>query len=162
MHIKYNLSALLIITACFPSKPNELLGESDRPLDPTTSGEVGFVDSGTVDTALDAEMPPELFVDADSIFIIEANSPPEPDSTLTLSVDESKILLVEHIFEWDSTTITDIQVTQPDASTIDFDYGSSGETSIWLTIQYSMDISILEDGTYSVTAEGDQGEFVLD
>lgn len=161
MYSKYSLSALLVLTACFPSKPNDLLGESDRPLD--TDHEVGIVDSGLVDTSLDSEMPPEeLAVDADSIVITEANSPPEPDSSLMLSVDTNKILHVEHIFEWDSSTITDIQVTQPDASTVDFDYGSSGETSIWLTLQYSMDISTLEEGTYSVTAEGDQGEFVLE
>ena len=127
------------------------------------NADYGVVDSGVVDTGLDGEMPPEeLVVDADSIVITEVNSPSEPDSPLMLSVDANKILHVEHVFEWDSSAITNIQVTQPDASTVDFDYGSSGETSIWLTLQYSMDISTLEEGTYSVTAEGDRGEFVLE
>jgi len=159
MRLNYFLVPLFL-TACIPTKPYDLIGESDRP-DPQDT-EIG-IDSAVVDTSVDGETPPEeLVVDADSIVITAANDPAEPGSPLVLSVDANKILHVAHIFEWDSSTITDIQVTQPEPYALDFDYGSSGETSIWLTLQYSMDISTLEEGTYSVTAEGDRGEFVLE
>ena len=155
MHLKYYFFSLFL-TACLPTKTDHLIGESDRP-----GGEPDDPWVST-DTSVDGTPPTELEVDSDSIVITATNDPSEPSSPLMLSVDANKILHVEHSFEWDSSTVTDIQVTQPDVYTLDFDYGSSGETYIWLTIQYSIDISSLEAGTYSVTAEGDQDEFILE
>ena len=164
MRLNYCLVPLFL-TACIPTQSKDLIGESDRPGPQDTA--LG-IDSAVVDTSVDNEvgnggMPPEeLVVDADSLVVTAANDPAEPGSPLVLSVDANKILHVVHIFEWDSSTITAIQVTQPEPYALDFDYGSSGETSIWLTVQFSIDISTLEDGTYSVTVEGDRGEFVLE
>ena len=162
MRLNYCLISLFLM-ACIPTNPKDLIGESDRPDDPQEPST--GVDTAVIDTGdgVNSEMPPEeLVVDADSIVVTAANDPTDPDSPLVLSVDANKTLHVVHIFEWDSSTITAIQVTQPEPYALDFDYGSSGETSIWLTLQFSMDISTLEDGTYSVTVEGDRGEFVLE
>ena len=150
------------MTACLPSTQDELIGHSDRPVAPN-----GTMDSGTPDTGVSTEPTSELEVDSDSIVITVIGESTELESSLVLSVDDSRILHVEHTIEWDGSTIGDgivstVLVTQTDDYALDFDYGSSGETYIWLILQYSVDISSLETGTYSVTAEGTTGEFVLE
>lgn len=157
MHIKYSLFGVLFFTACIPREPNDLLGESDRPVAPT-----GVPDSGVTD---DVNTPSaELTVDPNSIVVTVIGESTEIEPSLVLSVDDndSRVLYVEHTVEWDSDTISTVLVTQTDDYALDFDYGSSGETYIWLIVQYSVDISSLEAGTYSVTAEGARGEFVLE
>ena len=141
------------MTACLPSTQDELIGHSDRPVAPNDTG-----NSGTPDTGVSTE--PE--VDSDSIVITVIGESTEPLSSLVLSVEDNRVLHIEHTIEWDSNIISTVQVTQTDDHALDFDYGSSEETYIWLTIQYSVDISSLEAGTYSVTAEGTPGEFVLE
>ena len=139
MRLNYCLVPLFL-TACIPAKPHDLIGESDRPDGPQEPN-MG-VDTAVIDTGggVNAEMPPKSFVvDADSIVVTAANDPRSRFSAGALCGCE-QILHVEHIFEWDSSTITTIQVTQPEPYALDFDYGSSGETSIWLTVQYSIDI----------------------
>ena len=144
------------MTACLPSTQDKLIGHSDRPVE-----HEGVPDSGAPDTAGSIQ-PTELEVDSDSIAITVIGESTELESSLVLSVDDSRVLHVEHTIEWDSNIISTVQVTQTDDHALDFDYGSSGETYIWLTIQYSVDINALEAGTYSVTAEGDTGGFVLE
>ena len=159
MHIKYCLSSALFFTACIPKEPNNLLGESDRPMDPDQ--DVG-VDSGAADTD-DVNTPPaELTVDPNSIVITVIGESTEIEPSLVLSVDDNRVLHVEHTVEWDSETISTVLVTQTADYALDFDYGSSGETYIWLILQYSVDISSLQAGTYSVSADGYPGEFVLE
>ena len=157
MHSFSSIFTVLFVTACIPSTQEDLIGHSDRPVSPE-----GAVDSEPPDTGATNEPPFELTVDSDSIVITEIEESTELESSLVLSVDDSRILHVEHTFEWDSNTISTVQVTQTDDYALDFDYGSSGETYIWLTIQYSFDVSSLETGTYSVTAEGNVDEFVLE
>lgn len=158
MHIKYSLFGTLFLTACIPKEPNDLLGESDRPVAPT-----GVVDSGVVGTGGDVNTPPaELTVDPNSIVVTVIGESTEVEPSLVLSVDDNRVLYVEHTVEWDSDTISTILVTQTDDYALDFDYGSSGETYIWLILQYSVDISSLQAGTYSVSADGYPGEFVLE
>ena len=160
MHIKHSLFGALFFTACIPKEPNDLLGESDRPMDPDQ--EIG-VDSGVVDTGVDANTPPEeLTVDPNSIVVTVIGESTEIEPSLVLSVDDNRVLHVEHTVEWDSDTISTVLVTQTDDYALDFDYGSSGETYIWLILQYSVDISSLQAGAYSVRADGYPGEFVLE
>jgi len=157
MHPLYSVVTVLLITACLPSTQDKLIGHSDRPVSPE-----GVPDSGTPDTGISAESLPELEVDSDGIVITVIGESTELESSLVLSVDDSKMLHVEHTIEWDSETISSILVTQTDEHALEFDYGSSGETYIWLILQYSVDVSSLETETYSVTAEGDLSEFVLE
>ena len=160
MRLNYCLVPLFL-TACIPTKPYDLIGESDRPEPQDTAF---GIDSAVVDTGNEVgETPPaELTVDPNSIVVTVIGESTEVEPSLVLSVDDNRVLYVEHTVEWDSDTISTILVTQTDDYALDFDYGSSGETYIWLILQYSVDISSLQAGTYSVSADGYPGEFVLE
>ena len=143
------------------SNPNDLIGETDRPLedDQMFNDEEALDDVGEPES--DGSDPSALEVSADSIEIIEEDMPPtDPALPLSLYVEDDT-LQVEHVFEWDDSTIEEITVIEYDDFELNFDYGEPGESTRWLTIRYSLLVDSLADGLYTVTVEGDSGTFTL-
>ena len=158
-----SLPLLLCTTGCFMSDPNDLIGHTDRPIDDTMFGEDdGVVNDVEEDGGVETAEPSNLEVSPDSIEISEDDMPPmDPALPLSLYVEDDT-LQVEHVLGWDDSTIEDIIVFEYDDFEIEFDYGESGEATRWLTIRYSLSVDSLADGLYTVTAEGDTGEFTLE
>ena len=155
------LTLVLCTTGCIMSNPNDLIGETDRPFDDT----VFENDDGVLDDVEEpdgeASEPSTLEVSPDSIEISEDEMPPtDPALPLSLYVEDDT-LQVEHVLEWDNSTIEDIIVFEYDDFELEFDYGESGESTRWLTIRYSLLVDTLADGMYTVTVEGDNGTFTL-
>ena len=151
------------MSACIPSDPKDLIGESDRPVNPEDmfdSEDPVENDNGVVDEAGDdAEAgAPELEATnlETTTVTIENDSP--PTEAIFLYIDDNEALQVEHTLMWDDTDIVEVFVSQ-DATTIEFDYGVSGDPTRWVLVQYAVDITILDSGVYTVIAEDDETEF---
>ena len=156
------LPLLLCTTGCFVSDPNDLIGHTDRPIDDdTVLGSEGDILDDVEEADSEASEPSILEVSPDSIEISEDEMPPtDPALPLSLYVEDDT-LQVEHVLEWDNSTIEDIIVFEYDDFELEFDYGESGESTRWLTIRYSLLVDTLADGMYTVTVEGDNGTFTL-
>ena len=156
------LPLLFCTTGCIMSNPNDLIGETDRPLEDDTMFGDDELDNVQEDGGVGTSEPSNLEVSPDSIEISEEDMPPtDPALPLSLYVEDDT-LQVEHVLEWDDSTIEGITVFEYDDFELEFDYGILGEPTRWLTIRYSLSVESLADGLYTVTAEGDSGEFTLE
>lgn len=156
-----SLPLLLCATGCFVSDPNDLIGHTDRPIDDDT---LFGNDDGVVDEEQNGESSESAYLEVspDSIEISEDDMPSAEDPNVPLYLYvEDDILHIEHILEWDDSTIDSIFASQTNDFELEFDYGEAGDTTRWLTIRYSLIINSLPDGLYTVTAENDTSEFTL-
>ena len=164
MHSIQTISALLFfMSACIPSDPKDLIGESDRPVDPEdmfNSDDSIENDNGVGDEAGDGAetSAPELTATNLETTTVEIENDSPPTEAIFLYIDDDDLLQVEHTLQWDDTEITEVFVSQ-DATAIEFDYGEHGEPTRWVLVQYTVDVTILESGLYTVIAEGDETEF---
>jgi len=148
------------------SNPDDLIGHTDRPIDDDSmfgedEGVLDNVDE-TGEQGNGTTEPETLEVSPDSLEISEEDMPPtDPGLPLSLYVEDNT-LEVEHIIEWDGSTIEEVLVFQPSEFELKFDYGDTGETTRWLTVRYSLQIDSLAEGVYSVNAEGTEGEFTVE
>ena len=118
----------------------------------------GIVDDVEEDGGVGTYEPSNLEVPPDSIEISEEDIPPtDPALPLSLYVEDDT-LQVEHVLEWDDSTIEDIIVFEYDAFELRVRLWRTRRVSRWLTIRYSLSVDSLADGLYTVIAEGDNGE----
>lgn len=164
MHSIQTISALLLfMSACIPSDPNDLIGESDRPVDPEDmfdsedplGNENGVLDEGEDGTGAGA---PELEVTDLETTTVEIENDSPPTEAIFLYIDDNELLQVEHTLQWDDADIAEVFVLQ-DATAIEFDYGEHGDPTRWVLVQYTVDVTVLDSGLYTVIAEGDETEF---
>lgn len=166
MHTIQTISTLFFfISACIPSDPKDLIGESDRPVDPEdmfdsedpVGNENGVLDEGEGEDGTETGATELEATDLETTTVeIENDSP--PTEAIFLYIDDNEVLQVEHTLQWDDTDIVEVLVSQ-NATAIEFDYGEHGDPTRWLLVQYAVDITVLDSGLYTVIAEGDETEF---
>jgi len=164
MHPIPTISTLFFfMSACIPSDPKDLIGESDRPVNPgdmfdsedPADGIDGVLDEGEYGTEMGA---PELEATGLETTTVEIEHDSPPTEAIFLYIDDNELLQVEHTLQWDDTDIAEVIISQ-DATAIEFDYGDPGDLTRWVLVQYAVDITALESGLYTVIAEGDETEF---
>ncbi len=150
--LKY-LCITIGLTACIAPTDENLIGDSDRPVEPNDDlfdGEGG--DGEDVESAGD-----DLFVENIAIEILTGEATQE---TLSATVDHTT-LSISHTLLWDNPELDWIDLWQEDTS-LHFDYGELiGETQ-WMTITYTVDVSGLPSNTYTIVAETMETSITLD
>ena len=100
-----HIPVFLFITGCIMSNPNDLIGETDRPLEDDQMFNDDELDNVQEDGGVGTSEPSTLEVAPDSIEISEEDMPPtDPDLPLSLHMEDDT-LQVEHVFEWDDSLL---------------------------------------------------------
>lgn len=155
-------TAMLSSIGCIPSNPNDLIGESDRPFDPVDAYDFN---TGYEDESLEEgvgndfeEDPSAVELQASIVEVSTLDITEAPTDAIFLYIDEDDHLQIEHTLQWDDMDIEEIITSQED-TTIEFDYGEHGDQTRWLMVHYTVDISFLTSGEYTVLAENDEAGF---
>lgn len=141
------------LTACIAPTDENLIGDSDRPVDP--NDDLFYEDNENGD--LESAGGDGLFVENIAVEILTEEATQE---TLSASINEST-LSISHRLLWDNPELDWIDVWQ-ESTSLHFDYGDLiGETQ-WMTITYTVDVSGLPSNTYTIVAETMETSITLD
>ncbi len=156
----------LCANACIGINQQDLIGDSDRPLD---TGNLGVtLDSGEVDedgSELGGEAE-ELIAENIVSSILETDDPENTsaanwEETLQVFVDEYATLTVEHTVLWDFSGVTTVDVEWDGDTQLNVFYDQSQpiEKNTWVQVSYSISLASLPSAEYTLSVEDSEVQF---
>ena len=152
---------------CIGINEDQLIGESDRPLDfedlPSSDDDFGNDSDPTEDAEENAGSDTSL-VEADNLESQLLTEEPEDDVEKLLMDLDGSTLSIEHTLLWTSDGVSEISI-EADLETnfLQIDYGTSVEADTWFVVSYTVELVELPIGTYTMLVEEEaEVEFTLE
>jgi|GEM_PF-4545585 len=152
---------------CIGISEDQLIGESDRPVDfeDLPSSEEDFEnDSDPTEDAEEGAGSETSLVEADNLESQMLTEDPEEDvEKLSMELNEST-LSIEHTLLWTADGVSDISVeVDLETNFLNIDYGTPTEADTWFIVSYTVELVELPTGTYTMLIEEeDEVEFTLE
>ena len=154
----------------------DLIGDSDRPIDvgdPTDDfgdgiGEEDGEEGGELGED-SSEEPSVLTAESIVSSVLETEDPNAPDweEELQIIVDEdatldSTTLMVEHTLLWGTNGVTTVDVEWDGETQLDvlYDQSQQIEKNTWIRVTYSISLTFLPSGEYTLFVESSEAQFL--